>query len=209
MIAAVAAVPPGNTRHRTAVGSDVDSRTTTSERERQRAFQQHVVPELELLYAMAMRLTRDPHAAEDLVQDTVLRAYRAIDRFDGRHPRAWLLTILRNTNINRGRRRTPSLLLDPDRTLGQVAAAGADGRDGAAEPALDRIADPALVRALRSLSEDHQAVVALVDVDGLTYAEAAELLDVPIGTVMSRLHRARRRLKTRLERDGAFEEMRR
>ena len=205
----VTGTPSGNTRHRPVVGSGVDRRATTSERERQRAFQRHVVPELELLYAMAMRLTRDPHVAEDLVQDTLLRAYRAIDRFDGRHARAWLLTILRNTNINRGRKRTPSLLLDPDRTLGQVAAVGADGRDGAAEPALDRIADPALVRALGSLSEDHQAVVALVDVDGLSYAEAAELLGVPIGTVMSRLHRARRRVKAQLERDGAFVEVHR
>ena len=106
------------------------------------------------LYAMAMRLTRDPHTAEDLVQDTLLRAYRALDRFDGRHPRAWLLTILRNTNINRGRKRTPALLIDPDRTFGQVPGPGADARDGAAEPALDRIADPALVRAPVLVPED-------------------------------------------------------
>lgn len=175
--------------------------------ERERAFQAYVVPELELLYAMAMRLTRDPHEAEDLVQDTLLRAFRAIDRFDGRHPRAWLLTILRNTNINRGRKKTPALLFDPDQTLSQVTAPGADGRDGAAEPALARIADPVLVAALQGLSADHQAVVALVDVDGLSYQEAAELLDVPIGTVMSRLHRARRRLRGALERAGHLQEV--
>lgn len=154
-----------------------------------------------------MRLTRDPEMAEDLVQDTLVRAYRAIDRFDGRHARAWLLTILRNTNTNRGRSKTPSLLFDPDHTLSQVAATGADGRDGAAEPALARIADPVLARALQGLSEDHQAVVALIDVDGLSYKEAAELLDVPVGTVMSRLHRARRKLRDALERVGHLPEV--
>lgn len=175
--------------------------------EREHAFQTYVVPELELLFAMAMRLTGDRNEAEDLVQDTLVRAFRAIDRFDGRYPRAWLLTILRNTNINRGRKVVPSLLYDPDRTLGAIAAPGADGRDGAAEPALERIADPVLVEALQRLPEHHQAVVSLVDVDGLSYREAAELLDVPVGTVMSRLHRARQRLRDSLERAGYFQEV--
>ncbi len=78
-----------------------------------------------------------------------------------------------------------------------------------ARPALARIADPVLVEALQNLSEDHQAVVALVDIDGLTYQEAADLLDVPVGTVMSRLHRARRRLRSTLERGGHLQEVRR
>jgi RNA polymerase sigma-70 factor (ECF subfamily) len=185
----------------------VEPTPSPTDPEREHAFRTHVVPEFELLYAMGVRLTRDPHEAEDLVQDTLLRAYRAIHRFDGRHPRAWLLTILRNTNINRGRKKTPALLFDPGHTLSQVTAAGADGRDGAAEPALDRIADPVLVKALQNLSEDHQAVVALVDVDGLTYQQAADLLDVPVGTVMSRLHRARRRLRTVLARAGHHQEV--
>ena len=166
--------------------------------ERRRAFERYVVPELELLYAMAMRLTGDPHVAEDLVQDTVVRAYRAILRFDGRHPRAWLLTILRNTNINRARKRTPTLLHDPDAAFAQLAGRGADARDGTAEPAVHGELHPALEQALLELSADHQAVVALVDVDGLRYREAARLLGVPEGTVMSRLHRARRRLRDAL-----------
>lgn len=198
----------GNILLSRAVVTPVDhDRDTDVDTARDLAFRRWVLPEVDLLFAMAMRLTRDRHDAEDLVQDTLLRAYRAADRFDGRHPRAWLLTILRNTNINRGRKRIPALLFDPDDTLSQVAAPGADGRDGAAEPALDRIVDPVLVRALQALSADHQAVVALVDVDGLSYQEAADLLGVPIGTVMSRLHRARRRLRVSLERAGHFEEV--
>lgn len=176
---------------------------------RDRAFRTYVVPELELLFAVAMRLTRDRQDAEDVVQETLLRAYRAIDRFDGRHPRAWLLTILRNANINRARKRTPDLLRDEERTLGALPARGADGRDGAAERALDDMPDERLVEALRRLSSDHRAVVALVDIDGLSYREAAEILQIPIGTVMSRLHRARNKLRTRLERAGYLEGTRR
>jgi len=160
------------------------------------------MPELQVLYSVAMRLTRNPYDAEDVVQETLLRAFRALDSFDGRYPRAWLLTILRNTNINRVRKRTPDLLRDEERTLGALPARGADGREGAAEIALERIPDDAVVDALKRLSDDHRAVVALVDIDGLTYQEAADILDIPIGTVMSRLHRARRKLRTRLERDG-------
>lgn len=174
---------------------------------RDRAFETCVEPELQLLFAMAMRLTRDQHEAEDLVQDTLVRAYRAIDRFDGRYPRAWLLTILRNTNTNRGRKKTPSLLDDPDHTLAQLTSPGPDGRDGAAEVALSHLVDPALVDALQRLSADHRAVVGLVDVDGLTYQEAAGMLDIPVGTVMSRLHRARRKLRATLQREGALQEV--
>lgn len=176
--------------------------------ERDEAFRLHVLPELEILFAVARRLTRDPHDAEDLVQDTLVRAYGALDRFDGRHPRAWLLTILRNTNINRVRKHQPDLLRDEQRTLGRLPAEGADGRSGPAEHALDRLPDRRVVEALQRLSRDHRAVVALVDLDGLTYREAAELLDVPVGTVMSRLHRARAKLRSRLERAGYFEEQR-
>lgn len=175
---------------------------TRRDHDRDQAFRRYVLPELEVLYAVAMRLTRNPHDAEDVVQDTLLRAYRAIDRFDGRHPRAWLLTILRNANINRTRKRTPDLLRDEERTLGALPARGADGRDGAAEVALGRIPDDAVVEVLRRLSDDHRAVVVLVDIDGLTYRECAEILDIPVGTVMSRLHRARSKLRMRLERAG-------
>jgi RNA polymerase sigma-70 factor (ECF subfamily) len=164
-------------------------------------FREHVLPELDVLLRVARRLTRDRADAEDLVQDTLLRAYRAVDRFDGRHPRAWLLTILRNTNTNRSRRRRPDLL--DDEVVVRLAAPGADGRiDGTAERALHDDFDPAVRDALASLSRNHRAVIALVDLDGLTYREAAEVLDVPVGTVVSRLHRARRRVRARLQARG-------
>lgn len=188
----------------------VTSDRTPHDDERDQAFRTYVLPELEVLYGVAMRLTHDPHNAEDVVQETLLRAYRAVDRFDGRHPRAWLLTILRNTNRNRARKRTPDLLRDEERTLSALPAPGADGRgEGAAETALSRLPDDTIVDALQRLPEDHRAVVVLVDIDGLTYREAAEVLDIPIGTVMSRLHRARGKLRARLERAGYLKGVRR
>jgi len=84
------------------------------------AFERYVLPETELLLRVANSLTRNRADAEDLVQDTLLRAFRAIDRFDGRYPRAWLLTILRNTHINRNRRRRPELLRDPERATDRM-----------------------------------------------------------------------------------------
>lgn len=180
---------------------------TTSER-RDLAFREYVLPELQLLHAMAMRLTGNPHEAEDLVQDTLLRAYRALHRFDGRYPRSWLLTILRNTNINRARKKRPTLVHDHDATFGRLAGHGADARDGAAEEALDRIPDRGLVDGLRDLSDDHLEIVLLVDVDGLAYREAADLLGIPEGTVMSRLHRARRNLRAFLRDDEDGDEPR-
>lgn len=165
------------------------------------AFRRYVVPELAVLLRVARRLTGDPTTAEDLVQETLLRAYRGLERFDGRHPRAWLLTILRNTWRNMNRRARPQLLRSDDEIL-SVAAPGADGRGGAEEQVVDHMIDGELIAGLRQLSDNHRAVVMLVDVDGLTYQEAADVLGVPAGTVMSRLHRARRRLRRRLEQRG-------
>ncbi|MBW3606515.1 MAG: sigma-70 family RNA polymerase sigma factor [Actinobacteria bacterium] len=167
---------------------------------RHRAFREHVVPELDVLLRVALRLTRNRQDAEDLVQDTVLRAYRALDRFDGAYPRAWLLTIMRNANRNRVRKRWPELLADEDRALAMLPARGADGREGPAESVAEAVPDTALVDALGRLSPAHRAVVAMIDIDGLSYHEAAEVLGVPVGTVTSRLHRARRKLRSRLQR---------
>ena len=163
------------------------------------AFERYVLPEIEVLLRVAHSLTRNHAEAEDLVQDTLLRAYRGIAGFDGRHPRAWLLTILRNTHINRNRRRRPELLRDPDSANDRLAASASDDRtDGFVDDDLD----VEIVRALDALEDPFLRVVELVDIDGLSYAEAAELLDVPVGTVMSRLHRARSRIRDRLDRAG-------
>lgn len=164
---------------------------------RQQAFREYVRPELEVMMRVALRLTRSRVDAEDLVQESVLRAYRSLDRFDGRHPRAWLLTILRNTHINRIRKKQPDLFHDEERALAGIPARGREGEDGAAA-ALDGIPDPTLIDALRDLSPKHRDVVTLVDIDDLSYQEAADILGVPIGTVMSRLHRARKRIRDHL-----------
>lgn len=161
-------------------------------------FREQVLPELPVLHGVARRLTGSADEAEELVQDTLLRAYRAFERFDGRHLRAWLLAILRNQHRNRVRRRRPDLL-DAE-VAERLPGHGPDGRtDGTAERALFDDLDPAVRAALAGLSARHRAVIALVDLDGLRYAEAAEVLGVPVGTVMSRLHRARARVRSALE----------
>lgn len=163
------------------------------------AFERYVLPEIEVLLRVANSLTRNQAEAEDLVQDTLLRAYRGIGGFDGRYPRAWLLTILRNTHINRNRRQRPELLRDPDTGTERLASTAAPDRTDAF---VDQDIDVEIVRALHALHEPLRRVVELVDVDGLAYAEAAEVLGVPVGTVMSRLHRARSRIRDRLDRAG-------
>ena len=163
------------------------------------AFERYVLPEIEVMLRVATSLTRDPVEAEDLVQDTLVRAYRGIDGFDGRYPRAWLLTILRNTHINRNRKRRPELLDDPDRTNDRGMEAAGPER---ADDFVDQGFDVEVIDALDALDAPFRSVVELVDIDGLTYAEAAEALDIPVGTVMSRLHRARTRIRDRLARTG-------
>lgn len=163
------------------------------------AFERHVLSEIEVMLRVARSMTRNHAEAEDLVQDTLIRAYRGIGRFDGRHPRAWLLTILRNTHINRNRRQRPELLRDQDASFERLEG---DASTDRADLLIEQTIDGEILAALAELSDDFRRVVELVDIDGLSYPEAAEVLDVPVGTVMSRLHRARRRIRDRLERAG-------
>ncbi|MGH3910255.1 MAG: RNA polymerase sigma factor, partial [Pseudonocardiaceae bacterium] len=156
----------------------------------------------DVLYRVARALTSQPADAEDLVQETLLRAFRFIDRFDGQHPRAWLLTILRNAEHNRHRRKHPQLFDDPDEAVERIDA-GRDTAGGSPEELLVGVMFDAVVeRAFVALSDKHRRVVALVDVEGLSYAGAAEVLNVPVGTVMSRLHRARNRIRRQLAAEG-------
>lgn len=168
-------------------------RRVSSSAQRDEAFDRWVLPELATMYRVAVAITRDHAEAEDLVQDSLVRAYQALDRFDGANPRAWLLTIVRNTHINRNRRRRPELLHDPDGIDQQAKTA-----PGADIEALAAIFDTRVEAALRELPADQQAVIELVDVAGLSYQQAADALGVPAGTVMSRLHRGRKRIKKKL-----------
>ncbi len=171
--------------------------SAAAEAESQKRFETYVVPETEVMFRVAMSITRNKADAEDLVQDTMLRAYRAIDRFDGRHPRAWLLTIMRNAAINRVRRKRPELLRDPDLTMERVANTDPDTANVEAI-VVDTVFDAEVERALQSLSEKFIEVIEMVDLNGLSYQEAADAIGVPVGTVMSRLHRARAKIRKHL-----------
>lgn len=169
-----------------------------ADEDRDAKFRRYVMPEIDVMLRVARRMTANNADAEDLVQETLMRAYRGIDGFDGRYPRAWVLTILRNTLYSQSRKRSPLLLYDQDAQLATVEARGADGRTGPEETVLSQRADAALETAVADLPAKFRDIVTLVDVDGLSYREAADVLDIPIGTVMSRLHRARRRLRDAL-----------
>lgn len=165
------------------------------------AFTRYVIPEVDVLYRVAFSITRNKVDAEDLVQDTMLRAFRSIEGFDGRHPRAWLLTIMRNAQINRVRRRRPGLLVDPDEFAARDAGM-ADDAPGPEQVVMNRRFDSVVEDAYLALPEKFREVIDLVDLAGLPYDEAASVLEIPQGTVMSRLHRGRRRIRESLADDG-------
>ncbi|GAA0207270.1 RNA polymerase sigma factor [Cytobacillus oceanisediminis] len=166
--------------------------------DRAAAFALHVEPEIEVLLRVAQSLTGSWAEAEDLVQETMIRAYKGIDAFDGAHPRAWLLTIMRRANINAHRRRRPATA-DPHAGLEQqMPAFGAPVAEDPQDVVTDTVLSEDLERALDTLDPRFRSVVLLVDVDDLTYAETAEALGIPVGTVMSRLSRARARLRAQL-----------
>src|SRR5205085_4511892 len=152
------------------------------------------------LYSAALRMTRNPADAEDLVQETYLRAYRAFDSFkEGTNLKAWLYRILTNTYINtyRAKKRRPEESDIDDlenfylyRRLGGLEGASA-GRS-AEDEVLDHFTETEVKEAIEALPEQFRMAVLLGDVEGFSYKEIAEILDVPIGTVMSRLHRGRK-----------------
>ncbi len=161
------------------------------------------------LYSAAMRMTRNPQDAEDLVQETYLKAYRAYGGFQaGTNLKAWLYRILTNTFINsyRAKRRRPeeTELEDVEDLYLYRRLAGAEGASGrsAEEETLEHFTDDEVKRALESLPESFRLAVLLADVEGFSYKEIAEITDVPIGTVMSRLHRGRKALQKALAEYG-------
>lgn len=168
-----------------------------------RRFEEQALPHLDHLYAAALRLTRNPQDAEDLVQDTFLRAYGAWDSFiDGSNCRAWLIRILTNGFINNYRRGRSHLKFTQRPGDEPVAAFfGAEARHRASDPEgamTENTLSDEVTAALAELGDDYRTVVVLADLEGMHYKEIATLLDCPVGTVMSRLFRARRQLEARL-----------
>jgi len=167
-------------------------------------FERDVLPMLPSLYGAALRMTRNPADAEDLLQDTTLRAYRGFASFrEGTNLKAWLYRILTNSFINtyRKKQREPKTVDGPedldewflfDRIGAQSVARSAE------EDVLENIPDADVKEALESIPENFRMAVLLADVEGFAYKEIAEITGVPIGTVMSRLHRGRKALEKAL-----------
>jgi RNA polymerase sigma-70 factor (ECF subfamily) len=175
-------------------------------------FQRQAIPLYDNLYGAAMRLTRDPSEAEDLVQDSMVRAFRFWDTFQqGTNIKAWLFTILRNTFINGYHRRSRARSFQSDvnaqmQALGPaVAVANSTSQPpGPEEVVSGKVAQMRIREALDSLPSDYRLAITLADLEGLSYKEIAEILDCPIGTVMSRIYRGRQILH-RLLRSHAIE----
>jgi RNA polymerase sigma-70 factor (ECF subfamily) len=167
-------------------------------------FEAEALQHLDALYASALRFTRDPRDAEDLVQDSFLRAIRFLDKFQpGTNLKAWLFRILTNTFINKYRRNTRerSLVDGPGREQVTDQLHSPDATDRAENPErtmLDRLVSEEVLQAIDSVPIDFRMVVILSDVHDFSYKEIADILDVPVGTVMSRLYRGRRHLQRSL-----------
>ena len=166
------------------------------------ALQEEALSHIDSLYRTAYRMSGNPADAEDLVQETYLRAFRSLHQFRaGTNLRAWLFKILTNAFINEYRKRSRqprSTSLDDVEDYYLYTHLLDSGIQPSASPpeeeVLASITDDDVVRALEALSEEFREVVLLADVEGFSYREIAEIMDIPVGTVMSRLHRARRRL---------------
>lgn len=182
-------------------GHGMDAMTAGSDRSAKRSeFEEEALVHLDALYGRALRLTGGDEArSEDLVQETVLKAWRAWDTYEsGTNCKAWLMTILRNSFMNEFRRRkNRPAPVDYDDVEERPVWSQLHQEDPAGE-FFDRIVDDRVVEAIEGLPETFRVPLVLSDLEGLSYDEIAEQLEVPVGTVKSRLHRARRRLQGEL-----------
>ena len=172
--------------------------------ERRQRFEREALPFMDQLYAAAMRMTRNPSDAGDLVQETFIKAFQAFDQFQpGTNLKAWLYRIQTNTfiNIYRKKQRDPyqgSIDELEEWQLGGAESATASHSRSAEAEAIDHLPDSDVKDALQSIPEDFRLAVYLADVEGFAYQEIADIMKTPVGTVMSRLHRGRKLLRERL-----------
>jgi RNA polymerase sigma-70 factor (ECF subfamily) len=168
-------------------------------------FQAEALPLLDSLYGGALRMTRNPADAEDLVQETMLRAYRSFDRFEaGTNLKAWLFRIMTNAYINtyRKKQREPRKVsadeIEDFDLYRELKSHDPQWEMTPENMVLNSLVDTDIIEAIDDLPEQFRLAVVLSDIEGFSYAEMAEIMDVPLGTVMSRLHRGRKALQKRL-----------
>lgn len=166
-------------------------------------FEREAIPHMDALFNFALKMTGDSDEADDLVQETYLKAFRFFDKFEkGTNCKAWLFRIMKNTYINKYRKETK----EPDKVdYEEVENFYENVKPSSTDSAhlekdiFDNLLDDELSEAINSLPDDFKTVVILCDIEGFTYEEIADFIDVPVGTVRSRLHRARKMLFTKLQ----------